>query len=389
LEFPLERKTPMSAVLLYAGVSGVPFAVTAILLPLVKRACVVHGWLDHPGGRKRHPAPIPRLGGIAFFLSFALIVAGGFALAPTIARMDGLRALVPEVGRALQDAHRVAPQLGGLLGGALLIFLTGLLDDLLGEKFPVGLKLLGQSGAASLAVFSGIQVDFTGVPLLNITVSFLWILGISNAFNLLDNMDGLAVGVAVSSAFIFFLNAVALEEIFLCLILAAFAGALAGFLRQNLHPARVFMGDSGALFIGYTLSSLTILEHYVSPASSSLFPVLMPPLVLAVPLIDTFSVMYIRISEGRPIYRGDRCHLSHRLVAAGIPEPQAVRFLLLLTLALGMGALQLADASTGRSLWTVAYTSALAILVLFGIGARGAVERGLEARKSEQPVEGL
>jgi UDP-GlcNAc:undecaprenyl-phosphate GlcNAc-1-phosphate transferase len=392
LEFPLERKTPMSAVLIYAGVVAVPFAVTALLLPLVKRACVARGWLDHPGGpggRKRHPSPIPRLGGIAFFLSFAITVAGGFALAPTIAGMDGLRALVPEVGRALQDAHRVGAQLGGLLGGALLIFLTGLLDDLLGEKFPVGLKLLGQSAAASLAVFSGIQVDFTGVPLLNIAVSFLWILGISNAFNLLDNMDGLAAGVAVSSAFIFFLNAVALEEIFLCLILAAFAGALAGFLRQNLHPARMFMGDSGALFIGYTLSSLTILEHYVSPASSSLFPVLMPPLVLAVPLIDTFSVMYIRIAEGRPVYRGDRCHLSHRLVAAGIPEPQAVRFLLLLTLALGMGALQLADASTGRSLWTLAYTSVLAIVVLCGISARGAVGDRLEARKSEHPAEGL
>jgi UDP-GlcNAc:undecaprenyl-phosphate GlcNAc-1-phosphate transferase len=370
-------------------VAGVPFAVTALLLPVVKRACFARGWLDRPGGRKRHPAPIPRLGGIAFFLSFALTVVAGFATAPAVAGLPGLRALVPEVVRALQDAHRVGPQLVGLLGGALLIFLTGLLDDLLGEKFPVGLKLLGQSAAAALAVFSGIQVEFTGVPLLNVAVSFLWILGISNAFNLLDNMDGLAVGVAVSSAFIFFLNAVALEEIFLCLILAAFAGALAGFLRQNLHPARVFMGDSGALFIGYTLSSLTILEHYVSPASSSLFPVLMPPLVLAVPLIDTFSVMHIRISEGRPIYRGDRCHLSHRLVAAGIPEPQAVRFLLLLTLALGMGALSLADASTTRSLWTVAYTAALATLVLRGIGARGAVGRGLEARRSEHPAEGL
>jgi UDP-GlcNAc:undecaprenyl-phosphate GlcNAc-1-phosphate transferase len=379
----------MGTTALYVLVVAVPFAGTSLLLPLVKRFCISRGWLDQPGGRKRHRSPIPRLGGIAFFVSFALTVLVGVALAPTLTALPQVRALLPEIANALAEAHRVRPQLLGLLAGALTIFLVGFLDDLLGERFPVGFKLLGQSAAALIAVGSGIQVDFTGVPFLNAAVSFLWILGISNAFNLLDNMDGLAVGVAMSSAFIFFLNALALEEIFLCLILAAFVGALAGFVRHNLHPARIFMGDSGALFIGFMLSSLTILEHYVSPASSSLFPVLMPPLVLAVPLIDTFSVIVIRISEGRPIYRGDRCHLSHRLVAAGIPEPQAVKFLLLLTLALGMGALQLANASVARSLWTIGYTAALAALVLGGIGGRGPVHRGLPRTKSENPAEGI
>ncbi len=379
----------MGTVALYSLVVALPFAGTSLLLPLVRRFCVAHGWLDHPGGRKQHQAPVPRLGGTAFFASFALTVLVGVALAPTLTAIPEVRRLVPEIANALAEAHRVRSQLLGLFAGAFSIFLVGLLDDLLGEKFPVGLKLLGQSAAAAIAVAAGIQVDFTGVPLLNMVVSFLWILGISNAFNLLDNMDGLAVGVAISSAFIFFLNALALEEIFLCLILAAFVGALAGFMRQNLHPARIFMGDSGAYFIGFMLSSLTILENYVSPASSSLFPVLMPPLVLAVPLIDTFSVILIRLSEGRPIYRGDRCHLSHRLVAAGIPEPQAVKFLLLLTLALGMGALQLANASVARSLWTIVYTSVLAALVLGGIGGRSPVSRGLPARKSENPAEGI
>ncbi len=379
----------MGTLSLYALVVALPFAGTSLLLPFVRRFCVARAWLDHPGGRKQHQTPVPRIGGIAFFVSFAFTVLLGVALAPTLTSMPEVRRLVPEIAGALAEAHRVRPQLLGLLAGALCIFLVGLLDDLLGEKFPVGLKLLGQSAAAAIAVGAGIQVDFTGIPLLNAIVSFLWILGIANAFNLLDNMDGLAVGVAISSAFIFFLNALALEEIFLCLILAAFVGALAGFMRQNLHPARIFMGDSGALFIGFMLSSLTILEHYVSPASSSLFPVLMPPLVLAVPLIDTFSVIYIRLSEGRPIYRGDRCHLSHRLVAAGIPEPQAVKFLLLLTLALGMGALQLANASVARSLWTIGYTSVLAALVLGGIGVRASVSPGLPPRKSEHPAEGI
>jgi UDP-GlcNAc:undecaprenyl-phosphate GlcNAc-1-phosphate transferase len=379
----------MGTFALYSFVVALPFAGTSLLVPFVERLCFARGWLDHPGGRKQHKAPVPRLGGIAFVASFALTVLLGVALAPTLAGLPEVRRLVPEIANALVEAHRVSPRLLGLLAGAFLIFLVGLVDDLLGEKFPVGLKLLGQSAAAAIAVGAGIQVEFTGSPFLNLAVSFLWILGISNAFNLLDNMDGLAVGVAMSSAFIFFLNALALDEFFLCLILAAFAGALAGFMRHNVHPARIFMGDSGALFIGFILSSLTILEHYVSPASSSFFPVLMPPLVLAVPLIDTFSVIFIRLSEGRPIYRGDRCHLSHRLVAAGIPEPQAVKFLLLLTLALGMGALQLANASVARSLWTIVYTSAVAALVLGGIGVRGPVSRGLPARKSEHPAEGI
>lgn len=379
----------MGTAALYVLVVAVPFAGTSLLLPLVKRFCFARGWLDYPGGRKQHRNPIPRLGGMAFLASFAATVLLGVLLAPALSAIPQVRALAPGIANALAEAYRVRPQLLGLLAGALVIFLVGLVDDVLGERFPVGLKLCGQSAAVIVAVSAGIQVDFTGVPALNAAVSFLWILGISNAFNLLDNMDGLAAGVAICSAFVFFLNALALDEIFLCLILAAFMGALAGFLRQNLHPARIFMGDSGALFIGFMLSSLTVLERYVSPASSSLFPVLMPPLVLAVPLIDTLSVVVIRLSEGRPIYLGDRCHLSHRLVSAGMREPQAVNFLLLLTLALGMGALQLANASAAKSLWIIAYTTTLAALALVGIGVHGPVNRGLPDAKSRKPAEGL
>jgi UDP-GlcNAc:undecaprenyl-phosphate GlcNAc-1-phosphate transferase len=375
----------MATWILYALVFAIPLAGTALLLPGVARLCFARGLLDHPGGRKLHLRPIPRLGGMAFVFAFTATVVTGFALAPSLSSIPEFRAFLPAISAALSEAHRVLPKLLGLLAGAMVIFLVGLLDDLFGERFPVGLKFLGQSLAAAIAVGSGIAVEFTGSPMLNAAVSFLWIVGISNAFNLLDNMDGLAAGVAVCSAFIFLLNAVALDEIFLCLILLAFIGALAGFMKQNLHPARIFMGDGGALFIGFTLASLTILEHYVSPASSSLFPVLMPPLVLAVPLIDTFSVIAIRLAEGRPIYRGDRCHLSHRLVDAGLGEPQAVKLLLLSTLALGMGALHLAHASFARSLWTLAYSTLLVALALSGIGAR----RGDSTRRATKTAEGL
>jgi UDP-GlcNAc:undecaprenyl-phosphate GlcNAc-1-phosphate transferase len=375
-------------------VAAVPFVGTSLLVPVVMRYCLTKDLLDHPSGRKQHRVPVPRLGGVAFFVSFSASVGVGFLVAPYLSPVPGVRAVFADIAIALSEAHLVATPLFGLLAGALVIFLVGLIDDLLGERFPVGLKFLGQCLAAALAVGCGIQVEFAGSGFLNLAVSFLWILGISNAFNLLDNMDGLSAGVAVCSAFIFFLNAFALGEIFLCLILAAFMGALLGFLRFNSHPARLFMGDAGALFIGFVLSSLTILEHYVSPASSSLFPVLMPPLVLAVPLIDTLSVIVIRVREGRPIYRGDRCHLSHRLVASGFTEAQAVKCLFLFTLAVGMGALHLANASIAHSVWTVAYTTIAAGLVLSGLRMssqwnEGGIRRDVSTHRSSNPVEGL
>ena len=377
----------------YALTLVAPLAGTWLLLPVIVRVCRRHGWLDAPGGRKQHPVAVPRLGGIAIFLSFTLTVLLGFAVAPRLSGFSEVRLLFPSLAAALAEAHRVHLQLAGLLAGGSLMFLVGLVDDFLGERLPTGVKFGGQCIAAAVPVACGIQVDFTGIAVLNVVLSFLWILGISNAFNLLDNMDGLSAGVAVSSAFIFFLNAVALGEIFLCLILATFMGALIGFLRFNLHPAKIFMGDSGALFIGFTLSSLTILEHYVSPASATLFPVVMPVLVLAVPLIDTLSVIVIRMREGRPIYRGDRCHLSHRLVDSGLPEPQAVKLIFLLTLALGMGALHLAHASMGRILWTVLYTAAAATFVASGIRAghpwNDRAGSSTPARRSTKTAEGL
>ena len=381
--------------LLYLLILTIPLLGTMVLVPGVVRWSQAHGWLDRPGGRKQHRTPVSRLGGLAFFLSFTATVLGGYLLAPYLTSRPVLRALFPDVAAALSEASSVELKLFGLLAGALLMFLVGLTDDLFGERLPVGAKFAGQCVAAAVPVACGIQVEFAGMGPMNLLLSFVWILGISNAFNLLDNMDGLSAGVAVCSAFIFFLNALALGEIFLCLILAAFIGALLGFLRFNLHPARIFMGDCGALFIGFVLSSMTILEHYVSPASSTLFPVLMPVLVLAVPLIDTLSVIAIRLREGRPVYRGDRCHLSHRLVASGLVEPQAVKVLFLMTLALGMGALNLAHASVMRTLWTATYSTTAVLLVLSGIrvgnswnGGR-AGDAGPRARRSTTTAEGL
>lgn len=372
--------------LLYMLAAVIPLGLTLLLTPWIRSLATRHGLLDEPGGRKAHDVPKPRLGGIAIYLSFTATVVVGFALAPWLASVPALRALVPEATEALREAWSVRSPLLGLLVGGALMFAIGLLDDLLGERFPTGWKFLGQTVAASIAVACGVRVDFAGHDALNVVLSVLWIVGISNAFNLLDNMDGLTAGVAAVSASVFLINAAELGEIFICFILAALIGTLVGFLRFNFHPASLFMGDSGSLFLGFTLSSLTILEHYVSSASSSLFPVLMPPLVLAVPLLDTMSVIYIRISEGRPVHVGDRCHLSHRLVRCGLSPLQAVVFLYLVTFGLGLGALHLTDAPLARSLWIVLDSALLAALVLWVIRFGGKLRSEDTASSSASKV---
>jgi len=194
------------------------------------------------------------------------------------------------------------------------------------------------------------------------------VVGISNAFNLLDNMDGLSSGVAFIAAGVLLVNAWLLGELFICLILVAFMGSLLGFLFFNYNPAKLFLGDCGSLFIGYVMAALTLLERYVSEASSTLFPVLMPVLVLAVPLIDTTTVIIIRLKEHRPIYVGDTRHLSHRLVSLGFTQRAAVQFIYLATLCFGLGAVGLSHATPTQS-WLIMLQSvgfvALILTLLF------------------------
>jgi UDP-GlcNAc:undecaprenyl-phosphate GlcNAc-1-phosphate transferase len=202
---------------------------------------------------------------------------------------------------------------------------------------------------------------------MNTVVTLLWIVGITNAFNLLDNMDGLAAGVAFVASSVLLMNAVALGEFFVSLLLAAFMGSLAGFLLFNffhLGGRRIFLGDCGSLYIGFTLGSLTLLERYLSHASSTLFPVLMPVLVLAVPLVDTFTVIVIRLRERRPIYVGDSRHLSHRLVSLGMSARQAVLFIWLATFCLGLPALILAHATMPRALLVLMQSMGIVALLL-------------------------
>ena len=323
------------------------------------------GVLDRPGPRKVHAGAIPRLGGVAVFFSFNLVVLAGYVVAlPSLLESTSARSAVGAALSMLSEAHTVKAKLLGLIAGGVVVFIVGLADDIFGSRFPVALKAAGQILAAGIVVASGVRTSFMPGDALDVLVTMAWIVGMTNAFNLLDNMDGLSAGVALVASAVFLLNAWALGEFFISLMLLAFIGSLLGFLFYNYTPATVFLGDCGSLFIGYVIASLTLLERYVSNASSTLFPVLMPVLVLAVPIMDTATVVLIRLREGRPIYVGDRRHLSHRLVSLGFAPRTAVLFIYLVTLSLGLGAVNLSNATLAQSMVILIQFLGLVALVL-------------------------
>jgi UDP-GlcNAc:undecaprenyl-phosphate/decaprenyl-phosphate GlcNAc-1-phosphate transferase len=360
----------------FAGLTVLVFVATLLgsllLVPVARLAAVRLGVLDHPGGRKIHGGPMPRMGGVAVFASFTAVVLAGFLSRTSAADVHWLRALLGESLAPLQDAHLVKGRLLAVLGGAGLCFAVGLLDDVLGNRFPLLLKAAGQSVAAVLVIVAGVRTDLLPVEGLNVVLTFLWLVGITNAFNLLDNMDGLSAGVAFVASLVLLLNAWSLGEHLISLLIVAFMGSLLGFLFFNFQPASVFLGDCGSLFIGFTMASLALLERYVSHASSTLFPTVMPVVVLAVPLIDTLSVIAIRLREGRPVYVGDRRHLSHRLVAHGFSQREAVLFLYLTTFSLGLGAASLSDATPWQTALVLLQTLGFGLLLLWVLRRRPA-----------------
>jgi UDP-GlcNAc:undecaprenyl-phosphate GlcNAc-1-phosphate transferase len=340
---------------------------SALLVPFSRTLGRWLGILDPPGERKLHEVAVPRIGGVAVFLAATVVITGGL-LAPTLSRYLDTRDLFPQALRMLRDASRVRTELIAVLSGSALVFLIGLLDDILGVRFPVGVKTAGQIFAAGILVSVGIHTTVFPGAGLNILVTVLWVVGITNAFNLLDNMDGLSAGVAFVASSVLLMNAWSHGEFFISLIQLAFMGSLLGFLFFNFsfrgRPASVFLGDCGSLFIGYFMASLTLLERYVSKGSSNLFPVLMPVVVLAVPVIDTFTVIAIRTRSGKAIWRGDNNHLSHRLVALGFSRPTTVLFIYLATFCLGTSALFLRDATPWQTLVLLLQSGGFVALLL-------------------------
>lgn len=299
------------------------------------------GFVDRPHAHKQHARPIALGGGIAFVVGIGLPLLAGTLAAflwhdgspPTYLPVQ-FRQNIPGVASKL-------PTILALLGCMLALHVTGLIDDrkALGPvpKFAV------QIGVALVTAGPmGVRLlEFLPTPL-SIAATVVWIVAITNAFNFLDNMDGLSAGVAAIAAAIFAIAAASAGQIFVPVMAWVIVGTLAAFLVFNFSPASIFMGDAGSLVIGYLMSVVPILTTFYDP-NQSLRPagVLVPLVVLAVPIYDAISVITLRLHAGASPFRGDHRHFSHRLVARGMSRRRAVLTIYLATAATGLPAIAL------------------------------------------------
>ena len=318
------------------------------LTPLIRMLAIRHGFVAPPRQDRWHTVPTALFGGIGIFLAYTV---------PLVFFIPGDSAL---------------PIL--LIGGAM-IFLIGLIDDIIHLQ-PYS-KLIGQIGVACLVIASGVVLGPSDITILNVLLTLIWIVGITNAFNLLDNMDGLSAGTGCIAALCLFLSGIITENAVVILAAAGLIGAMLGFLWFNFHPAKIFMGDSGSLFLGYTLATLAI-TGTGEYATNLFFAMLVPVLVLAVPIFDTTFVAILRYFNGKSISQGGRDHTSHRLVAFGLSEKTTVLLFYLMSMICGGVALLGLE-------YSMVYPSILAILIVitlwyFGIFLSGLVSYGEKAK---------
>lgn len=263
-------------------------------VPLARRAALKYGIVDAPDGRLKHQMePVPYFGGLTIYLSFLVSLAFTF-----------------------EFRHDV---LGIILGGTIVVML-GLIDDF-GVLTP-WTKLLGQLLAVFVLIKSGIRIEIAALPeWVDLTLTVLWMIGLINAFNLLDIMDGLSAGVGAVSAMGLLVAALLQGDQTIAFMLAALIGSLLGFLKYNWQPARIYMGDTGAMFIGLLLGAMAMIGKYPSDHPLSL---LTPVFIVGIPIFDTLFVMYIRYQRGLPIFWGSPDHIAIRLRHWGMSVPQIV-----------------------------------------------------------------
>lgn len=316
------------------GLLATAFVLSALLCGVVRRVAPRFGLVDKPGGRKAHRAPTPMGGGVGIWAA----VLGTLALAALVGSFG--TGLFPEsLQPYLRGTWSRAGELALILGLATVVMVMGLIDDRTPLGWPIRLSV--QFALALTFVLLGEQATFFNpVRWLTAAVTVLWIVGLTNSFNFLDNMDGLAGSVGLIAAALFAGAQIAVGSLFVPAVLLVLVGALGGFLVHNRPPARLFMGDAGSNFLGFLLGTLTVAGTFTR-AGYSPFGALAPLLVMAVPLYDTCSVILIRLREGRSPFQADRCHFSHRLVERGLTPARAVATIDLVTLAAGLGALLL------------------------------------------------
>lgn len=302
--------------------------------PLAGRAAMKFGIVDAPdGGLKRQREPIPYLGGLAVYLSFLLSLA-----------------LVFQFDRRI---------LGILLAGSIVVIL-GLIDDL-GALSPKE-KLFGQLVACFVLVKSGIVIEIAAFPdPVNLILTYLWVVGVINAINIIDIMDGLSSGVALIAAFFLGVVAQMNHEPMFAMLAAALIGSLLGFLRYNFPPAQIYLGDTGSMFVGLMLAALSITGRYASHNRIAYFA---PVLILGIPLFDLFFVSLVRWWKGRSILRGSPDHFAIRLAARGLSPRRVVMLSYSGGLLLGLVALVNLIVGPRESTWLLVAVGLSAVMTM-------------------------
>ena len=344
-------------------------ALSLALTPLVRRLSLHLGTVDEPNHRRVNAAPVPRGGGIAVAVSFLAVAVGVIVIN---GRLD-----VAPIPTSMDDT-----ELAGLLVGGVVATLLGALDDAL--QLRARWQLIGQLALAGLAVVAGVTVTFLNNPFgpgsivlvgpYAVGFTMLWIAGMINSINFIDGLDGLSSGIALIAVATLGLISLtpAVDQPFIGLLCFALAGALLGFLRWNFHPASIFIGTSGVMFVGYTLAVLSILGTA---------KVAVALLVLGVPIIDTFWIIVRRLVTGRSPFTPDRGHIHHRLLDLGLSHSQTV--LVIYAICIGLAALSLVLSGTGP------VYAFLGLAVAFGLAlfliTRGETAEALEADAYEEP----
>jgi len=332
-------------------------ALALILTPLVKKLAYLVGAIDVPNHRKVHTKTMPRLGGVAIYIAFTI----------------GLLCLLPWVPDGYLSAYD-RNLISALLVGGTLIVLLGALDD----KYDLNakLKLLVQIGAACIVVFGfGIKIDLLNIPFgsaiqplgewVSVAITIVWIVGVTNAINLIDGLDGLAAGVSGIAIATILVMGIIMSNEAVILLAALLLGSIGGFLFFNFHPAKIFMGDSGALFLGFALATLSMLGFKQITVVSFVTPLL----IIGVPLSDTFFAIVRRWKKGKPIFEADKGHLHHCLQQLGFSHRKTVLIIYAIAAFFGTCAvIQSAVTNTGLGNW-ITFIVICALVFLLQIGA--------------------
>lgn len=339
---PVDTKTVLNIVL--ALVVGI--VISFVATPAAKWFAQKVGAIDVPKDERRvHNHPIPRLGGLAIFLGFILSVV-----------------LFAEIDRAVQ----------GILLGSVIVVVSGVIDDIV--PLRAWQKLVFQVLAAAVAVYHGVVIEVLSNPFFltrpeyivlgafSIPITILWIVAITNSVNIIDGLDGLAVGVSTISSIAMLVISILVSDGNVAIVMAALAGACIGFMPYNLNPAKIFMGDSGALLLGYILSTTSIIGLFKFYAIVSFAA---PILVVALPLFDTAFAFVRRILKGQSPMHADRGHLHHKLIDLGLSQKQAVAILYSVSAVMGLVAVVLTTTGVMKAVLLVATLIIAVIVTIF------------------------